>query len=132
MRLWLALALVSLIACAAAPTPLPPPRPTGYDNTIRPDPLSAEEVREIIGTRIESLNACYLRERMSTSTLSSFIFELDVPNDGTQHAVQTLHMSVAGQEILSECLQRVLVSLKFPAHSGGPFKVQVPIQPAKG
>jgi len=119
---------VLLAGCASAPERVPQPEANDWKATIRQRPLSPEEVRDMIAARGDALGACYARERLSADKLSGYVFELEIPNNGSRHTVTRVHASVDGQAILEECVTGVLAGVEFPAHTGAPFKMQIPIE----
>ena len=119
--------LGSLLACGG-PKTIKQPQAESWDLDFQNKPLSIKQVRSMIAERGPNLRACFEREKMSSDTLASFVFELIIPNDGTPHEVIRLSTTIPKQEILSECLEGELKKLKFTAHAGPSLRLKLPIQ----
>lgn len=123
------LALVLCLgACASAPKPEKQSAEL-FQPAVRPEPLTAEEVGALVQDAAPSIAACYHRERLSSDVLSSYVFELAIPNDSLPQSVAKISSSLEGQSFLEECVSEVLKRIKFPAHAGDDLKVRVPISP---
>ncbi len=122
--------LVALVAaCASSPKPQKQDASL-FKSAVRAKPLDAEEVGTMVNEAGASISACYHRERLSTDKVSSYVFELDIPNDGLRQKVTRVSASIENQTFLEECVTKVLSGLRFPSHSGKDLKVRIPIDPA--
>lgn len=122
-------AVVSLVACASEAPPSRPPDPPLFVDGVRQKPVTNEEVTRAIGGRRNRLAACYRTERLNTKELARFLYEITIPNDGSEAPIQMLTMEPTGQPILEACVTQALKNLRFPPHVGEVRKLRVPIEP---
>ena len=121
-------ALVLASACATSSPPAGGEVDPWHDG-IRQSPLSPVDVGHEVDRHSDALSGCFEQERLNSTALSDYIFEIEIPNDGSPHRVRRLHAGVEAQVFLEQCLTDVLRLLEFPPHVGGWIKVQVPIEP---
>lgn len=119
----------AFVACASEQAPPRPPEQPLFVDGVRQKPITNEEVTAQVGTRRSRLAACYRSERLNTKELARFLFELTIPNDGSEAPVEMLTMEPQGQPILEACVAQALKSLRFPPHIGEVRKLRVPIEP---
>ncbi|MBK8012568.1 MAG: hypothetical protein IPK13_14550 [Deltaproteobacteria bacterium] len=123
-------AVLGSCACASStPAPQSTEKPL-YIGGIRQRPLTVDEAASMVGSRSTELSRCYGRERVNldASRLSDYVFQLQIPTDGTKPAVTVQKATDPKQKMLESCLMTVLASTRFPAHVGKPLTINVPIE----
>ena len=130
MRVTSALSVLLLAACST-PQPLRGPSdPDPFVGGVRQKPLTASEVRKIVQRYQGQIDGCFYRERLNSARVSGYVFELDIPNEGTRQTVRRRSATIEGQRLLEECLTHALQSISFPAHVGSRLRVELPLDPA--
>lgn len=114
------------VGCAGSP---PPTVQRLYVDGVRQRPLTEQEAERRLREAAPTYETCYRREMMNqTERLSSYVFRLWIPTDGSGADVKMERATVKGQVTLRECLQEALSRVKFPAHVGDPITLRVPLK----
>ena len=96
---------------------------------VRQHPLTDVEAEQRLRRAAPNFETCYRREMINLNEkLSSYIFRVWIPTDGSGAEVKVLKATVKGQVTLRECLQEAIGRVKFPAHVGEPITLRVPIK----
>jgi hypothetical protein len=100
------------------------------DGAVRSRALTVEEAAQILNTRGPELSRCYAYERLNVSLPdgADFVAQVFIPNDGSEPVVEMVAASVPDLTTLEDCLLRTLRKTQFPAHSGPPLTINVPIK----
>lgn len=115
-----------LVGCAGSP---PPTVERLYVDGVRQRPLTEEEAERLLRKNAPMYETCYRREMMNlTQNLSDYIFRVWIPTDGTGADVEMVKASIEGQVTLQECLEEALARVRFPAHTGEPIALHVPLK----
>ena len=86
----------------------------------KPEGLSREQVLRALQAYLGKIQSCYERSLLSDPNLSGRIeFEWNIKSNGSVTSVDIKKNSVAGGELLGECVTGVLKSIKFPTATNG-------------
>ena len=124
---WVWLGVVALGGCAGSP---PPTVQRLYDQDgVRQRALTEKEAFELLRQNSPMYETCYRREMMNLNKrLSSYIFRVWIPTDGSGADVEVEKATIKGQITLQECLEEALGRVRFPAHIGEPITLRVPLK----
>ena len=123
---WSSALTVIVAGCSGSPVPTVQ-RP--YIDGVRQRPLTTEEAEGRLRRAAPTFESCYRREMINlTEKLSSYIFRVWIPTDGSGAEVKVLKATVKGQVTLRECLEEAIARVRFPAHVGEPITLRVPIK----
>lgn len=120
------------IGCKTADPPVMTKAPPPVSDGVRREALAPAEVERAVQGQAARFEACYRSEAMNSPKLSSYVYRLDVPPDGSAPVVHLQKASIPEQKLLEDCVTQVLRSLRFPAHTGARLEVEVPIEGAGG
>ena len=89
-----------------------------------------EEAEELVRAKARRLQLCYSRERLNSlgGELSDYILQVQIPTNGKGAQVKIIEATVPGQAHLEDCVKMTVARIKFPAHSGQPIIMNVPIE----
>lgn len=107
--------------------------PVVEESSVRAEPLLEDEVGRMVGYTSNRLSGCYQRYRLTygLTPASDFIVRMRIPNDGAPHVAEIAKKTQTGQDDLELCVVETLEAIRFPAHSGEPLVVDVPIKAPK-
>ena len=117
----------SIVACAGSPAPTVKPL---YKDGVMQAPLTEVAAEKLLHKNADMYEVCYRREMMNLSSQrpSSYIFRVWIPTDGSGADVEMEKATVKGQTALQECLEEALARVPFPAHTGKPLTLRVPMK----
>lgn len=119
--------LLAVIGCASPPPP-PVTKPLFVDGVMQRE-LTPKEAERYLRKAVPDFDVCYRRELLNfNESISSYVFEVYVPADGTPAEVVVQSESVPNQVVLRDCLVEAIERVKFPAHLGKPITLKVPIE----
>ncbi|MCB9651709.1 MAG: hypothetical protein H6730_34705 [Deltaproteobacteria bacterium] len=120
--------LVTLAVGCATPPPPPVTQPLWKDGVMQ-KPLTVEEATRYLKQAAPEFSVCYRREQLNlTARTSDYLFQVFIPVDGSTPDVTVLKETVAGQLTLRDCLTQAIERVHFPAHTGQPLTLKVPIE----
>ncbi len=121
--------LVCLTAMACASAPPPPVAKPAYKDGVLQRKLGPKDAERALRQAVPKFDVCYRREQMNLAAdVSSYMFQIFWPSDGTTPDVEVLKETVRGQLALRSCLVEAIESAKLPAHLGDPITLKVPIE----
>ena len=119
-------AMTTSTGCAGSP---PPTVQKLYVNGVRQRPLTEAEAEQRLRKGAPQYEICYRREMLNlTQKLSSYIFRVWIPTDGSGADVEMEKATVKNQITLQECLEEAISRVPFPAHNGQPITLRVPVK----
>ncbi|MEM7678226.1 MAG: hypothetical protein AAF449_19725 [Myxococcota bacterium] len=92
-------------------------------------PLSTSAAETLLRKAVPSYETCYRREMLNLNkSLSNYIFLVWIPTDGSGADVEVEKATIKGQTTLRECLEEAIEDVRFPAHTGKPIQLRVPVR----